>query len=71
VNNSPQQTIPQPEFFLLFFVAAIIFAVQVDVLIPFACGSVVFAPMLLLLLSWMLYWIFGNTSGGSNAPIGK
>ncbi|EEF62537.1 hypothetical protein Cflav_PD5172 [Pedosphaera parvula Ellin514] len=28
--------------------------------VPLGCGTVVFAPMLLLLILWIGYWIFGN-----------
>lgn len=91
MNDSPQQTVPEPEFFLLFLLTAIVFVVAATVaffvfrwgrrknskiikwmsLIPLGCGTLVFAPMLLLLLSWIAFWIFGDTSGRPDTTIGK
>src|SRR4051812_3471524 len=37
-------------------------ALMVGSVVPFGCGALVFAPMLLLLILWIGYWIFGDKS---------
>jgi hypothetical protein len=36
--------------------------------LPFLAGLIVFLPMLLLLLGWIGYWIFGDTSTAMSEP---
>jgi len=40
-------------------------ALKLISVLPVVCGLVVFAPMVFLLVLWIGYWTFGDTSSGS------